>query len=127
MSKQGRLRIKIQLYRGEDIALGPGKADLLEAIRAEGSISSAARALGMSYRRAWMLVEVMNRCWREPLVEASAGGRSGGGAHVTDLGLMVLALYRSVQDSSQTAAQDGWSKLRPLLNPHDSDDDGENA
>lgn len=118
MGGTDRLRIKIQLYRGEDIAMGPGKADLLDAIRHEGSISSAARALGMSYRRAWMLVEVMNRCWRAPLVEASAGGRSGGGAHITDMGLNVLELYRDLQTHTHGAAeQEGWPQLQALLNP----------
>ncbi len=118
MDESGQLRIKIQLTRGEDIAMGPGKADLLDAIRHEGSISSAARSLGMSYRRAWMLVEVMNRCWCAPLVDATAGGRRGGGAHVTDMGLNVLDLYRQVQRSAHAAAElDGWPKLRALLCP----------
>lgn len=118
MDETGQLRIKIQLTRGEDIAMGPGKADLLDAIRREGSISSAARALGMSYRRAWMLVEVMNRCWCAPLVEATAGGRSGGGAHVTDMGLNVLELYRQVQRNTHGAAElDGWPELQVLLSP----------
>lgn len=127
MGRQARLGIKVRLYRDDDIAMGPGKADLLDAIRREGSISSAARALGMSYRRAWMLVEVMNRCWRAPLVEASAGGRSGGGARVTDMGLTVQELYRTVQDSTQAAAQEGWTGLRPLLNPSVPEDGSENA
>ena len=124
MSTHGRLRIKIQLYRGNDVAMGPGKADLLDAIRSEGSISSAARALGMSYRRAWMLVEVMNHCWRAPLVEARTGGRSGGGAQVTDLGLTVLALYRALQNRTQDAAEQHGSELQGLLSPTGPNDDG---
>lgn len=62
-----RLKLKIQLYCDNEIAMGPGKADLLDAIAREGSISAAARAMDMSYRRAWLLVDTMNRCWREPL------------------------------------------------------------
>ncbi|MFY8195818.1 MAG: winged helix-turn-helix domain-containing protein, partial [Novosphingobium sp.] len=63
------VKVKIQFCCGDEIAMGPGKADLLEAIAREGSISAAARAMDMSYRRAWLLVDTMNRCWQEPLVE----------------------------------------------------------
>lgn len=76
--------------------MGPGKADLLDAIAARGSISSAARALGMSYRRAWLLVDVMNRCFNAPLVAAKAGGGSKAGAHVTQDGEEALAAYRAL-------------------------------
>jgi molybdenum-dependent DNA-binding transcriptional regulator ModE len=69
-----RLKLKLQLYCGDEIAMGPGKADLLEAIAREGSISGAGRAMGMSYRRAWLLVDVMNRCFVKPLVETHPGG-----------------------------------------------------
>lgn len=65
------LKLKLQILCGDAIAMGPGKADLLEAIAAEGSISGAGRKLGMSYRRAWQLVDLMNRCWSAPLVETS--------------------------------------------------------
>lgn len=91
------LKVKIQLYCGEEIAMGPGKADLLEAIRRCGSISGAGRDMGMSYRRAWLLVDAMNRCWREPLVETSPGSAHGGGARVTAFGEGVLAHYRALQ------------------------------
>jgi molybdate transport system regulatory protein len=92
-----RLKLKIQLYCGDEIAIGPGKADLLDAIVDEGSISAAARKMDMSYRRAWLLVDAMNRCWREPLVETSPGSAKGGGAKVTASGKTVLAHYRSLQ------------------------------
>src|SRR3546814_17276525 len=77
MIRSGPLKIKLQLFCGDEIAMGPGKADLLEAISAQGSISAAGRALGMSYRRTWLLVDVMNRCFRAPLVETAAGGSHG--------------------------------------------------
>ncbi len=93
----GNLKLKAQLFVGEEIAIGPGKAALLEAIVAHGSISAAGRALGMSYRRAWLLVDVMNRCWSRPLVESSAGGAKGGGARVTETGRAVLAAYRAFE------------------------------
>lgn len=88
------LKIKVQIYCGDEIAMGPGKADLLDRIAAEGSISAAGRALGMSYRRAWLLVDAMNRCWLEPLVETSPGAASGSGARITPFGIEVLRLYR---------------------------------
>ena len=69
MNTRDELKVKIQLMCGDAVALGPGKADLLDAISVAGSISGAARAMGMSYRRGWQLVDLMNRCWREPLVE----------------------------------------------------------
>ena len=98
------LRIKLQLYCGDEIAMGPGKADLLEAIGAQGSISAAARAMGMSYRRAWLLVDAMNRCWEGPLVETSPGSAHGGGARVTLLGQTVLRHYRALQAQVMGAA-----------------------
>jgi len=89
--------IRIRLFLDEDNAFGPGKADLLEHIRREGSISSAARAMGMSYRKAWLLVETMNRCFQSPLVVAAKGGSGGGGAELTAQAEAVLAAYREMQ------------------------------
>lgn len=99
------IKLKLQLLCGEEIAMGPGKADLLDAIRAHGSISAAARAMDMSYRRAWLLVDVMNRCWREPLVETSPGSSHGGGARVTDFGAAILRHYRALQVRLDDATQ----------------------
>jgi len=82
---------------GSEIAMGPGKASLLEAIAESGSISESARRLGMSYRRAWLLVDTMNRCFREPLVESATGGHRGGGARVTEFGRHVLDHYRVLE------------------------------
>lgn len=92
------LKIKIQIHCGKEIAMGPGKADLLEAIRRNGSIAAAGRAMGMSYRRAWLLVDVMNRCWNTPLVQASPDGSARSGARLTPLGEEVLSHYRALQD-----------------------------
>lgn len=91
-----RLKLKLQLYCGDEIAMGPGKADLLEAITREGSISAAGRALGMSYRRAWLLVDTMNRCFEKPLVEAHPGGGKGAGAKLTPEGEAALRAYRAL-------------------------------
>ncbi|MNQ08743.1 Molybdenum-pterin-binding protein MopA [compost metagenome] len=107
--------LKIRLHCGADIAIGPGKADLLEAIRQTGSISAAARSLGMSYRRAWLLVETMNRCFKEPLVTTLAGGRHGGGTQLTETGAHVLRRYRELCDQALAAVQDGLDDLGALL------------
>ncbi|MBB3860740.1 molybdate transport system regulatory protein [Novosphingobium hassiacum] len=96
-----RLKLKIQLYCGAEIAMGPGKADLLAAIAREGSISAAARTMDMSYRRAWLLVDTMNRCWAEPLVETAPGSAKGGGAKVTPFGDTILHHYRALQSRLQ--------------------------
>jgi len=112
------LKIKLQIYCGEEIAMGPGKADLLDAIAREGSISAAGRALGMSYRRAWLLVDAMNRCWREPLVLTATGGQSTSGARITPYGADVLRRYRALQDGAATLhGTDDWSALQTGILP----------
>jgi molybdate transport system regulatory protein len=93
-----RLKLKLQLYCGDEIAMGPGKADLLEAIARTGSISAAGRALGMSYRRAWLLVDTMNRCFSLPLVETRPGGGQAAGARLTAEGEAALAAYRGLSE-----------------------------
>lgn len=105
MTPPPSLKIKIQLYCGDEIAMGPGKADLLEAIQAHGSISAAGRAMPMSYRRAWLLVDTMNRCWKQPLVATGPGNSRGGGAWLTEFGETVLAHYRSLQRRLDSEAQ----------------------
>jgi molybdate transport system regulatory protein len=88
---------KLRVMFGPEIAIGPGKADLLDAIAATGSISESARRLGMSYRRAWLLADTMNRCFREPVIASATGGSGGGGAQVTAFGHRVLAQFRAMQ------------------------------
>ncbi|MGL3823633.1 winged helix-turn-helix domain-containing protein [Sphingopyxis sp. R3-92] len=106
------LKLKVQLLCGDEIAMGPGKADLLDAIHTHGSISAAGRALGMSYRRSWLLVDAMNRCWTERLVETIAGGGKERGARVTDAGQKILAAYREIQRSAlQSVHGDAYREL----------------
>lgn len=93
----GQIKPRLRILLGADIAIGPGKADLLDAVARSGSISAAAREMDMSYRRAWLLVDTMNRAFRSPLVEAAKGGAGGGGARVTAFGLQVLARYRAME------------------------------
>ncbi|TCM22331.1 molybdate transport system regulatory protein [Novosphingobium sp. PhB165] len=98
--------------------MGPGKADLLEAIRAHGSISAAARAMDMSYRRAWLLVDAMNRCWAQPLVATSPGRAGGSGAQLTEAGETILAHYRALEQRIEQAADNpDTAALAALLRP----------
>jgi molybdate transport system regulatory protein len=106
VSKKLKLELKPRLMLGDVIAMGPGKADLLELIDETGSISAAAKRMSMSYRRAWMLVDAMNGAFKEPLVEACIGGAGGGGARVTDNGRQILAAYRRMQADLEAAAGD---------------------
>lgn len=113
MSATPTLKLRARIYCGEEIAMGPGKADLLAAIAQEGSISAAGRALGMSYRRAWLLVDAMNRCWRSPLVETVAGGSKDRGARLSGTGQAVLAQYRALQARiAEVEASDEYALLR---------------
>jgi molybdate transport system regulatory protein len=96
--------LRLRLALGNGRAFGPGKADLLEGIAAQGSIAAAGRALGMSYKRAWQLVEDVNQSFSSPLVSASKGGEKGGGAALTDAGRRVLDLYRGIEKTSRRAA-----------------------
>ena len=89
-------RVRVRILSESVIALGPGKADLLDAIAETGSISAAARKLRMSYRRAWILVDTMNACFTQPLVGTEKGGAEGGGASLTETGRRVLAQYREL-------------------------------
>jgi len=93
MTSQHDVQIRVRVTRGNEVAIGPGKIDLLAAIHSAGSISGAARSMGMSYRRAWLLVETMNQCFERPLVETATGGKSGGGATLTAEGTAVLNAF----------------------------------
>lgn len=94
--------------------VGPGKADLLAAVAATGSITAAGRAMGMSYKRAWLLVDTMNRCFREPLVTAAKGGANGGRAQLTMAGERVLALYRRIEAHAAEACAGEMRELASL-------------
>jgi molybdate transport system regulatory protein len=84
-------------------AMGPGKAELIERIAQTGSISAAARAMGMSYRRAWQLVDALNAAYKEPVVVTAIGGQRGGGARVTPHGKRLAAQFRAMEDKASTA------------------------
>jgi molybdate transport system regulatory protein len=109
----GNVRLTVRVDFGAERALGPGKIRLLEAIGKTGSISRAGRALGMSYRRAWLLVDDMNRCFRAPVVATQPGGVRGGGAALTPFGLELIEKYRAIESRATAAAK---PQLQALVN-----------
>jgi molybdate transport system regulatory protein len=97
-------------------AVGPGKIQLLEAIEKAGSISQASRNLGMSYRRAWMLVDDMNNCFRNPVIEAQSGGPQGGRATLTPVGKMLIEQYRAIEAAAWLATSKHLHEIEVFLN-----------
>jgi molybdate transport system regulatory protein len=117
MTEASGNRPRLRILLGSATTMGPGKADLLDAIAATGSISAAARRMNMSYRRAWMLVDEMNRDFREPLVIASAGGVRGGGAQVTESGRDALRRYREMETKAAAGIAGEIAAFSTLLVP----------
>lgn len=109
------LRPKIRILIGAVVAIGPGKANLLDAIGRTGSISAAGREMGMSYRRAWLLVDSLNAAFAEPLVETATGGNRGGGARLSDFGADVLRRYRALEATAARAVAPELRQFARLL------------
>lgn len=97
------VQLSIRIDFGPELRVGPGKIALLEAIGTEGSISAAARAMGMSYRRAWELIDDLNTVFGRPAVESKSGGKKGGGATLTALGRDLIARYRAMEQQAVKA------------------------
>jgi len=111
------VQFRLRIRNGADIAVGPGKIELLEAISTTGSITSAAKALGMSYRRAWLLVDTMNRCFKTRVVQTEAGGNRGGGTRLTPLGTQLVRSYRRIEARAAKAGAAEIASLTRLLAP----------
>lgn len=111
----GKLGLRIRIVLADDLVLGPGRADLLAGIAETGSIAASGRRLSMSYKRAWQLVEEMNRGFAAPLVEAVKGGAHGGGARLTPLGETVLGAYRTLEAACGEAAAPALARLHGAL------------
>src|ERR687883_145523 len=107
--------LTLRVHGKRAAALGPGKAELIERIGETGSISAAARAMGMSYRRAWQLVEGLNRDFREPVVETAIGGKPGGGARVTPLGGRLVGQFRAMEAKASAAIAADLQRLNRHL------------
>ncbi len=106
---------RLRVLLGAAVAIGHGKADLLDAIAETGSISAAAKRMGMSYRRAWLLVDTMNGSFRGPLVASARGGSGGGGAALTALGREVLARYRAMETKALECLADDLDAFSELM------------
>ncbi len=113
MTRSATIRIRIAV--GENIAIGQGKADLLDAIARTGSIAAAARELKMSYRKAWLLVDEMNQCFLSPVVLAAKGGPQGGGAQLTPVGAEALTRFRVIQAKASKAIEGDVQAFRKKL------------
>lgn len=105
-NRLGDARPQVRIIFADGQRIGPGKIDLLEAIGSTGSISGAGRQLGMSYRRAWLLVDAVNQMFARPVVLAAAGGAHGGGAQLTELGRALVAAYRRIEARTAETIQD---------------------
>lgn len=114
-SPERKLKLRVKLC--SFAALGPGKIDLLEAVHATGSISGAARRQRMSYRRAWMLIDELNKALRAPVIDTQFGGKEGGGARVTGTGLRLIELYRDLQRKAETAVADELDAIAGMIAP----------
>lgn len=112
-----KVQFRLRIYRDDCVAIGPGKVDLLEAVARTGSISAAARQMGMSYRRAWLLIDEMNRALREPVVATAAGGAQGGSTALTTAGADIVRHYRAVEAASRAAAAQDIDALTRMLAP----------
>jgi molybdate transport system regulatory protein len=110
-----RLGLHLRVVLPDGIVIGPGRAELLQAISDHGSISAAGRAIGMSYKRAWELAEAVNGRFHTPLIETSAGGVAGGGTRLTAAGKAVLAAYRRIEHTAADAVQQELQALTALL------------
>ncbi len=108
-------KTRFRIYHGTHIALGPGKAELLARISETGSISEAARQMGMSYNRAWLHIQTINQSFKSPLVESLRGGSAGGGAGLTKTGKQVLALYQRLEAEACAATRETWQQIQALL------------
>ncbi len=111
-----RLTLRLDFANGSQI--GPGKIRLLEAIADTGSIAAAGRSLGMSYRRAWLLMDQINRAFTQPAVTGQTGGSGGGGTALTDWGRELLALYRQVEAESRAANAAALTRMEGMLDPN---------
>lgn len=109
--------LHVRVVLGGTVVMGPGKAELLDGIRDTGSIAAAGRRMGMSYKRAWSLVEEMNAGFASPLVDAAKGGAGGGGAALTPLGARVLAAYRALEEEAATVGRNRLATIRRALRP----------
>jgi molybdate transport system regulatory protein len=112
--------VRFRIDFGENSNIGPGKVALLEGIKAHGSLSDAARSMGISYRRAWLLIDSVNKSFKIPATVNSAGGRGGGGAEVTAFGSLLIERYREVERKLDVVAGEYLKEIRAQVNTEGS-------
>ncbi|MDB5789281.1 MAG: ModE family transcriptional regulator [Caballeronia mineralivorans] len=115
LSRQPEVRFRMRIRQADAVAIGPGKIDLLEAVRQQGSISAAARSLGMSYRRAWLLIDELNRTLKAPATSSETGGSAGGGCVLTPVGEKIVRLYREIEAEAARTCAPQISALTKLM------------
>ncbi len=114
-STKPEVRFRMRIRHADAVAIGPGKIDLLEAVREHGSISAAARSLGMSYRRAWLLIDELNKTLKSPATSSETGGTAGGGCVLTPVGEKIVRLYRDIETEAANACAGQISALTKLI------------
>jgi molybdate transport system regulatory protein len=114
-SNQPEVRFRMRIRQADAVAIGPGKIDLLEAVREHGSISAAARSLGMSYRRAWLLIDELNSTLKTPATSSETGGTSGGGCVLTPVGEKIVRLYREIEEEAARSCSPQISALTRMI------------
>lgn len=116
LKKAQAILVRPRIYIGDDIALGPGKIDLLRQVGETRSIAAAARALGLPYKRAWLLIDSLNQGFGRPVVETATGGKGGGGTSLTKLGQQLIERYDALETSLNAGAGRELQALRDLAN-----------
>ncbi len=114
-SPEPLVRFRLRITRDGQVAVGPGKIELLEAVQRTGSITAAAKSLDMSYRRAWLLLDELNACLKAPAVDSAQGGAHGGGSRLTEAGQELVRLYRHVEHTAERACAADIERLKDLL------------
>ena len=114
---QPEAKFRVRIMAGDVIAIGPGKVALIEAIDETGSITAAAKRLQMSYRRAWLLLNELNRALKQPAVDSATGGQHGGGSALTPTGRELVEAYRRIESSAAKACRADLARLVGLIAP----------
>jgi molybdate transport system regulatory protein len=112
--KQNASLIRPRVYLGDGVSIGPGKIELLRAIAETHSITAAAKALHIPYKRAWILIDSLNQGFGHPVVETAAGGKGGGGSRLTTLGEQLVACYRALEERINSAAAEELAAIQAL-------------